>query len=227
VPPPPPSGLRWGDRPIGKIAAIAAVLLAVLVFGVLLGTGVLGGSGSGSSAGGGSPGGAASDPGSVAIPPDTFDGSGGASSSGDSGGFPAPGAEETLYSHIPSSYTDCKTADPPLDTNADAAIDCTANGDITVEYLAYSDDATMYAQYDSYSAGKRNYGSCPDDVPSETTWSETTNGPVAGRDACWIYQDSPNMAWTDNSLDILVWAAGSGTMKELHDWWANGDSGPS
>lgn len=213
------SELPWLKRqPVARVLAVAAGLLVALVLGVLAATGAIGG---GSGDGNGSP-----IPTDVIPNPNYTDTTGDTDTGGGTSSFPASGAEADLYSHIPDAIQSSCDRGKPDDSHPDATIDCTAgdSGGIFVEYSVYSDRGAMYREYNSFTGGDRNTGSCPGRLPSESTW--TASGKVAGRLYCYLFKGDPYVLWTDDDLLIFAYASSSGTMTSLHYWWRNDDSGP-
>lgn len=146
-------------------------------------------------------------------------------------GFPAPGEEEFLYQHIPTPIRPfCESQDPSLmPAGASVGITCdTTKGADFVSYYKYPSLPMMNRQYNlgiSISGAARNVGSCPSDIPSETTYTQRSNK-VVGRILCYEFEGAGRIEWTNNKLIVYSEAVRlNGMAPPLQAFWAN-EAGP-
>ena len=146
-------------------------------------------------------------------------------------GFPAPGEEEFLYNHIPTPLrSTCTSQDPSLmPANATVGITCdTSGGADFVSYYKYPTLPIMNNQYElgiSISGAVKNTGSCPQDIPSETTYTQRSNK-VVGRLLCYEFEGAGRIEWTNNKLIVYTEAVNlNGMSPALQAFWAN-EAGP-
>ena len=106
--------------------------------------------------------------------------------------------------------------------------------DSAVDYVDYSLAATpelLQSLYDELTTAQlgisaTDTGSCPGEIPSEEPY--TLGGETAGRLACNVQDGVAKIVWTDERLQVLVYADRTdGDMAALYEWWTGPDSGPS
>lgn len=119
--------------------------------------------------------------------------------------------------------SNCEPISPPASTSL-ATVDCgpatTPGGPLSTRYLLFADQAALEAGFDGAVEVNSELLQCPgSDVDSPTTWHYTeTPDQVAGMIACGIYNDRPDLVWTNSAALILADAQGP-ALAELHEWW--------
>ena len=147
------------------------------------------------------------------------------------GTFPSPGEEDFLYKRIPTDIQpSCTRQTPDLMPNgASIGITCTTTGGADfVSYYKYPTLPAMSRQYRisvSIAGATADTGTCPSDIPSETTY-ERADGEIIGRLVCYDFEGAGRIEWTNNKLLVYSEAVSlNGMSQGLYDFWTT--AGPN
>lgn len=147
------------------------------------------------------------------------------------GTFPSPGEEDFLYKRIPTDVQpSCTRQTPDLMPNgATIGITCTTTGGADfVSYYKYPTLPAMNRQYRisvSIAGATADSGTCPSDIPSETTY-ERADGEIIGRLVCYDFEGAGRIEWTNNKLLVYSEAVSlNGMSQGLYDFWTT--AGPN
>ena len=125
-----------------------------------------------------------------------------------------------------STGHDSSNCEPISETagTALATVDCgpatTAEGPKSTRYSLFADQAALEAGFDGAVEVNSELLPCPGSgTDSPTTWHYTeTPDQVAGLIACGIYNDRPDVVWTNDASLLLADAQGP-DLDVLHAWW--------
>jgi tRNA A-37 threonylcarbamoyl transferase component Bud32 len=146
--------------------------------------------------------------------------------------FPAEGDEKFLFNRIPTDIrpTCERQVEEFMPAGARVGITCDTPGQGAdfVSYYKYATGESMNRQYAisvTIAEATRDTGTCPTDIPAETSFTRSGQGTV-GRLVCYDFQGSGRIEWTNDKLFVYSEAVRlDGMDAELNDFWTS--AGPT
>ena len=147
-----------------------------------------------------------------------------------SGIFPAAGQEAFLFKRIPPDIQpSCeRQVEEFMPAGAVVGITCTtSSGADFVSYYKYQSIPALNRQYGlsvSIAGATRDTGSCPSDIPAETTYTRAEE--TIGRLVCYDFQGAGRIEWTNEILLVYAEAVRlDGMSPALNTFWTT--AGPT
>jgi serine/threonine kinase PknH len=132
--------------------------------------------------------------------------------------------DSQLKELLPSGYdsTACGFVDPPI-AQALSTVECgrnsSAGGPVTARYSLFPDRVTLNDQFREIVKDDEQWVPCPGGALDSPTMWRNSSDQLAGELACGIYDNEPNIAWTDESKLFLGDVRSDGSLAQLYGWW--------